>query len=136
MRFRDGVVPVVGLAAVLFAATPSQAGGGVTLNLKGGVGNRTLLACRIRHHYTLYRRGPRIAYDGTVAAPPGAFTVKVKVKKCVRGQFVPRFEQHIAGRAGRYRGSFRSGTRGFYFARTYYRSGSVIKSDKQYFRVR
>jgi hypothetical protein len=136
MRFRYRVVPVVGVVSALFGATPSQAGGGVTLNLKGGVGNRTLRACGIRHHYTLYRRGPRIAYDGTVAGAAGAFTVKVKVKKCIRGQFVTRFEQHIAGRAGRYRGSFRSGTRGFYFARTYYRAGSVIKSDKQYFRVR
>lgn len=136
MRVAHRVIPAVALSTVLFAATPSQAGGGVTLNLKAGTGNRTLRACGIRHHYTLYRRGPRIAYDGTVAGAPSTFQVKVKVKKCIRGRFVTRFEQHIPGRAGRYRGSFRSGTRGYYFARTYYRAGSVMKSDKQYFRVR
>jgi hypothetical protein len=136
MRFRYRVVTVVGLLAALVCATPSQAGVGITLDLKRGVGNRTIRACGIRHHYTLYRRGSRIAYDGTLAGAPGTFRVKIKIKKCIRGQFVTRFEQHTGGRAGRYHGSFRPGARGFYFARTYYYHGaSVTKSDKEFFRV-
>ncbi len=120
---------------MLLAAAPAQAGGGVTLNLKGGGGNRSLRACGIRHHYTLFRRGARIDVDGTVAGASGDFAAKVKVKKCVHGQFVTRTEQRVSGRAGRYRGSFASGARGYYFARTYYRAGTVVKSDKQYFKV-
>jgi hypothetical protein len=135
MRLPYRIPPLAGLAAVLLAVAPAQAGGGVTLNLKGGTGNSSLRACGIRHHYTLFRRGQRIGLDGTVAGAAGAFTVKVKIKKCVRGQFVTRLQQHVGGRAGRYRGSFASGARGYYFARTYYRAGTVVKSAKQYFKV-
>ena len=134
MRLSRRILPVIGLAAMLLA-TPAQAGGGVTLNLQAGRGNRTLRACGIRHHYTLYHPHRRVGFNGTVAGAPGAFTVKVKVKKCVRGRFVTRLEQHVTGHGGRYSGSFNSGTRGFYFARTYYRAGSVLKSDKQYFKA-
>ncbi|MCW3047148.1 MAG: hypothetical protein JWO74_1432 [Solirubrobacterales bacterium] len=136
MRLSHRIPALAGLAALLLAAAPAQAGGGgVTLNLKGGSGNRSLRACGIRHHYTLYRRGVHIGLDGTVAGAPGAFTVKVKVKQCIRGQFVARLQQRVGGSAGRYRGSFASGARGYYFARTYYSSGTVLKSAKQYFKV-
>jgi hypothetical protein len=136
MRLSHRFPALAGLAAVLLAAAPAQAGGGgVTLNLKGGNGNRALRACGIRHHYTLFRHGGRIEVDGTVVGTPGAFTVKVKVKKCLRGQFVTRLQQHVGGSAGRYRSSFASGARGYYFARTSYGAGTVLKSDKQYFKV-
>jgi hypothetical protein len=136
MRLGPRIVTIAALvAALLAAAAAAQAGGGATLNLQGGIGNKTLRACGIRHHYTLFRRGRRVGFKGTVAGASGAFTVKVKVKKCVGGQFVTRLQQHVAGDAGRYRGSFVAGARGYYFARTYYRAGAVLKSDKQYFKV-
>ena len=134
MRLSRRILPLIGLSAMLLVP-PAQAGGGVTLNLQGGIGNRTLRACGIRHHYTLYPRRHRIGYNGTVAGAEGSFTVKVKVKKCVRGRFVTRVEQHVSGRGGRYSGAFNSGARGFYFARTYYNAGGGLKSDKQYFKV-
>jgi hypothetical protein len=135
MSLSHRIPALAALAALLLAAAPAQAGGGVTLNLKGGTGNRTLRACGIRHHYTLFRPGARIEVDGTVPGGAAAFTAKVKVKKCVRGHFVTGLQQRVSGSAGRYRGAFAPGARGYYFARTYYRSGTVMKSDKQYFKV-
>lgn len=135
MRLSHRIPALAALVALLLAAAPAQAGGGVTLNLKGGTGNRSLRACGIRHHYTLFRPGTRIEVDGTIAGASAAFTAKVKVKKCVGGKFVTRLQQRVSGRAGRYRGSFASGARGYYFARTYYSSGTAMKSDKQYFKV-
>jgi hypothetical protein len=117
------------------AAPRGQAAAAVTLNLKGGVGNRIQRACRIRHHYTLYRRGTRIAFAGTVAGASGAFTVKVKVKQCAGGRFVTRYALRIAGRNGSYGGVLRAAGRGFFFARAYYGAGGTkLTSDKQYFR--
>jgi hypothetical protein len=125
---------VAALAAVLVIIPTAQAGGGVTLNLKAGTGNRTLCACGIRHHYTVYPRGRSIAFDGTVPGAPPAFKVKLKVKRCTGGRFVNALQQRVAGSHGRYRAAFKVGA-GSYFARTSYRAGSVLKSDKQYFKV-
>jgi hypothetical protein len=113
------------------AAPRAHAAAAVTLNLKGGSGNRMLRACRILHHYTLYRRGTRVAFSGTVAGAGGTFTVKVKVKQCVRGRFVTRYAIKVGGRNGGFRGALRPAGRGFFFARAYF---GGVKSDKQYFR--
>ena len=126
------VALVLALAA---GAAYAVAASAVTLNLKGGVGNRMQRACRVRHHYTLYRRGTRIAFSGTVAAASGAFTVKVKLKQCVGGRFVTRYALRVGGSNGSYRGVLRPAGRGFFFVRTYYKvGGATVKSDKQYFR--
>jgi hypothetical protein len=135
VRLHHLSLPVAALAATALAAVPAQAGGGVTLGLKGGSGNRTLRACGIRHHYTLYRPGARIAFDGTVAGAAGSFAVKVKVKRCVGGRFADVSKVPATGKAGRYRGVLGATPRGLYFARTTYRAGAVLKSDKQYFKV-
>lgn len=103
----------------------------VTLNLKGGNGNRVMRACAIRHHYTLYRHGTRVAFAGTAAGASGTFPVKVKVKQCVRGRFVTRYAIKLTGRNGAFRGTLRPVGRGAFFARAYV---GGVKSDKQYFR--
>lgn len=117
-----------GGAATVPAAHAATA---VTLNLKGGTGNRVMRACRIRHHYTLYRRGTRVAFAGTAAGASGTFSVKVKVKQCSHGRFVTRYAIKLTGRNGAFRGTLRRVGRGAFFARAYV---SGVKSDKQYFR--
>jgi hypothetical protein len=117
------------------AAPRAHAAAAVTLNLKGGIGNRSIRACRIRHHYTLYRRGTPVAFSGTVAGAPASFSVKVKVKQCSRGVFVTRYSMKVAGSGGSFRGTLRTAGRGFFFARASFNGPSgTLKSDKQYFK--
>jgi hypothetical protein len=116
------------------AAPHAHAAAAMTLNLKGGIGNRSLRACRIRHHYTLYRRGTAVAFSGTVAGAPASFNVKVKVKQCVHGRFVTSYSMKVAGSGGAFGGTLRPVGRGFYFTRAELNvSGATVKSDKQYF---
>ena len=79
------------LAAAIALATAVTAGAAaitVALNLQGGYANRTLKACALTHHYTLFYRGRAIGVNGTVSpSPSGTFRVKLKVKQCVRGRF-------------------------------------------------
>jgi hypothetical protein len=134
---------VLALAAAASLASPSPTAHvtatSVSLNLQGGYANHAVTACAIRHHYTYFHPRRRISYKGSVSpAPGGAWTVKVKVKKCARGQFRTVFSTHAPGKSGgRFDGSFRSPGRGYFFARAYYYGVTpAAKSDKQYFRVR
>jgi hypothetical protein len=116
-----------------------SAGTSVTLNLHGGYANHTVRACGITHHYTYFRPRRTISYSGTVSpAPSGSWQVKLKLKKCVRGRFVTVFQTRVSGRSGgRFSGSFRRSTRGFYFARAYYYGvRPAVRSDKEFFRIR
>jgi hypothetical protein len=129
---------VLGVAIALAAAvTAGAAAVTVTLNLQGGYANRTLKACGLTHHYTLFHRGRAIGVNGTVSpAPSGAFRVKLKVKQCVRG----RFRAVWVGNAqvqpgGAFKGTVPPRRVGSFFARAYYYVGTTtVKSDKQYFK--
>jgi hypothetical protein len=130
-RTRRLAIPLALLALGGGGASYAAAQTAVTLNLKGGTGNRVQRACRIRHHYTLYHRGTAVAFSGTVPGASGTFTVKVKVKQCSGGRFVTRYAMKVTGRNGAFRGTLRPVGRGAFFARAYF---GAVKSDKQYFR--
>ncbi len=133
---RAGIVAA--LAALVVAAGAAAAGIAVTLNLQGGVGSRTLRACGVLHHYTLYRPGSRIEIDGKVAPAPAGYRVKLKVKQCVRGTFRTIWSGGVHERTdGTFTGVFLARRRGAFFARAYVHTGTrTFRSDKQHFDVR
>lgn len=126
-------VALVAIAAAL--ASPKV----VLLNLKGGYANRTLRACAIQHHYTVFHPGESVPMNGSVSPKPLASTwlVKVKVKRCLAGRFRTVWFGHAPGTSdGSFVIAFRPRSAGFFFARAYYYGvRPVAASDKQYFRV-
>lgn len=110
----------------------------VTLVLRHSVGDEQLLACSLVHHYKIYR-ATGVAFEGSlVPAPAKHWKVKVKIKRCVDGQFQDSGSDRIAGGVrGRYSGMLQAPGKGVFFARARYRaeSGDVL-SDKVYFEVK
>jgi hypothetical protein len=108
----------------------------VSLNLQGGYANRTLKACALTHHYTLFHRGQAIRVSGAVSpVPSGAFRLKLKVKQCVRGRFRTVWVGSAQMRPdGTFRGTLPPRRAGYFFARAYYEGTTTVKSDKQYFK--
>lgn len=110
----------------------------VTLALRHSKGDEQLLACSLVHHYKVYHRGP-IDFAGTIAPVPAKhFKLKVKIKRCVDGQFQDSGDTRVSGHAGgSYRGSLQAPGKGVFFARAYYRTahGDVL-SAKVYFEVK
>lgn len=125
--------------ALVVAADAGAAGPTVTLDLKAGYANRTVTACRIRHHYTLYSPGALVAVAGAVQPTPTAsgWQVKVKVKRCVAGRFRTVSVRIVPGhKDGSFHAAFRFTARGFLFARAYYEGvRPAATSDKQYLRI-
>lgn len=123
--------------ALVVAATAAAATTTVSLNLKGGYANRTLKACGLTHHYTVFRRRHAIAMGGVVRpAPQGSFRVKLKVKECLGGRFQTVWVGYARVRPdGSFKGTFGARRSGFFFARAYDLGRATVKSDKQYFRV-
>jgi hypothetical protein len=128
---------VVALALVV-ASSALAAALTVTINLKGGLGNRTYKACGLIHHYTLFHPGRAIAIEGAVRPVPASFRVKLKVKQCLHGSFKTIWIGAAHERPdGSYRGAYVTHRRGSFFARAYVHVGtSTVKSDKRYFQVR
>ncbi len=126
------------------AAIPTLAASGaattVVLNLRGGYANQTLVACRIKHHYTFFHVARTLRMDGSVqpVPRPTVWRVKVKVKKCVAGRFRTVWSGHAKGKVdGSFRIAYTPHRRGSFFARAYYYGARpAARSDKQYFRVR
>jgi len=118
----------------------SAAAPAVLLNLKDGYANRTLVACRIKHHYTFFHVGRALRMDGSVQPVPrtAVWRVKVKVKKCVAGRFRAVWSGHVKGKVdGAFKIAYLPRRRGWFFARAYYYGvRPAARSDKQYFRVR
>jgi hypothetical protein len=121
------------------AAAPTVHNVSVTLNLQGGNGDESAVACGIRHHYTLYPTGAVIHYNGTVMpAPTGKWKVKIKIKRCGGSRFQDVWSgKVVGGHGGRFSGTIPSQGSGRFFARaaidTAQASGT---SDKQYFHPR
>jgi hypothetical protein len=125
-----------GAAAAVLAVPASAAAPAVTLNIKGGSTKRELVACGIRHHYTFFHIRRPIAMDGSVLpVPSGAWRVKVKVKKCIRGRFRTVWAHHTKGRTnGAFTITYTPRHAGAYFARAYYYGvRPAVRSGKQYF---
>lgn len=135
-KHRAMIVPAV--TALVAAAAAAAATTAITINLQGGIGSRTLKACRATHHYTVYRRGTRIQIDGVVTPAPTAFRVKLKVKQCVRGTFRTIWSAGAhEGPGGTYTGVFVARRRGAFFARAYLHIGTrKLRSEKKHFQVR
>lgn len=137
MRPRRSVPAMIALTVLAAAAIASAATTTVRLNLQGGYGNRTLKACGLTHHYTLYHRGKVIRVNGAIApAPVKTVRLKLKIKRCVNGRF--RTVWVGLGRLGpngTYSGTLPPRRPGFYFARAYDEGATTVKSDKQYFRA-
>src|SRR5215831_9666486 len=128
-RRRRGVAALIAtgvVASTLVAGGPPLAGaaGGasVSLDLKGGYKNHQEVACGDLHHYTYFRKGSRVKFDGKVTpAPAGKWRIKLKLKRCSNGSFRTVYQHHFRGRSGgRFDGSFRRQQSGHYFARIYY----------------
>jgi hypothetical protein len=129
-------VIATGVAAAAIAVPALAAGPTVTLNLKDGLTKRELVACGIRHHYTLFHVGRSIAMDGSIQpVPSAAWRVKVKVKKCSRGRFRTVWARHTKGKKnGTFTISYTPRRAGAYFARAYYYGvRPAVRSGKQYF---
>jgi hypothetical protein len=88
--------------------------------------------CGAGRHYTLYHRGDTVRFAGSIPGAAGTFKVRVKIKRCIRGSFVTRFETHARGHNGNFSGSFLAPGRGFYSVRAYYNGQ---KSTKKYLKV-
>ena len=128
---------LVTACALAAAVTAGAAAITVNLNLQGGYANRTLRACALTHHYTLFHHGRTISVNGAVSpAPTGAFRVKLKVKQCVRGRFRAVWVGTAQVRPdGTFQGTVPPRRVGYFFARAYYYVGATtVKSDKQYFK--
>ena len=127
---------LVTACALAAAVTAGAAAITVNLNLQGGYANRTLRACALTHHYTLFHRGHAIGVNGAVSpAPSGVFRVKLKVKQCVRGRFRTVWigSAHVRS-DGTFQGTLPPRHAGYFFARAYYERATPVKSDKQYFK--
>lgn len=137
MRRTRAAIAAVAIAG--FALPASAATVSVTLNLKDGSANGTLVACNIRHHYTFFHVAAPLHMDGSVQpAPHGRWRVKVKVKKCIRGRFRRVWAGHTRGKAdGTFAITYVPHHAGAFFARAYfYGVRPAVRSDKHFFRVR
>jgi hypothetical protein len=110
----------------------------VTLELVDPSGSLTATQCGITHHYRVYPSQGTIHFGGTIA-PPGRWSVTVKLKACYGGTF------QSAGGAparatgnGSYSGSFPAPIGGYYYARAELkRNGQFVgRSTKVYFALR
>jgi hypothetical protein len=136
--YKHRVAFAAAFVALVAAGAATGATTVVTINLQGGTGSRTLMACGDTHHYVVYRAGTRIQISGVVRPVPRAFRVKLKVKQCVHGAFRAIWSADAHTRSGgTYRGAFLARHEGVYFARAYLHIGPLVtKSLKKHFQVR
>lgn len=136
-RYSAVILCTIAALALVAAAVAAPLATTITLDLKGGFGNRTHNACGATHHYTLFHPGRSIAVAGVVRPAPARFRVKLKVKQCVRGTFQTVWVGSAHERTdGSYRGSYLPRRRGLFFLRAYAHIGTrTIKSDKHYLQI-
>lgn len=135
-------VPIA-LAIVLTGGGGSSVPGGaglgrISLQLAGGGDAGRVTACGNSHHYRAYGGTSTIDFAGTIA-PPGDWSVAVKLKACYGGAFQSAGDipASVDGN-GTFRGHFPAPIGGYYFARAeLLRSGALVtRSSKRYFEVR
>jgi hypothetical protein len=136
---------LAGGVLLVTAATAIGAGNSITLNLVGGRSQQKT-ACSALHHYAAYHKGAKLRMTGYVspapALPDGTWRVKIKVKQCKGGRFVPIWETHVFGKGvllngvkvGQFRMTYRMRRRGYFFARAYYYGyqPSIISQDEHF----
>jgi hypothetical protein len=138
---------LAGGVLLVTAAAAIGAGNSITLNLTGGR-SQEKTACRALHHYAAYHKGGRLRMNGYVSPAPtlpdGTWRIKIKVKQCKGGRFVPIWETHVVGKGvllngvkvGQFRITYRMRRRGYFFARAYYYGYSPsIMSQEEHFHV-
>ncbi|GAC1523114.1 MAG: hypothetical protein NVS2B6_08660 [Thermoleophilaceae bacterium] len=97
-----------------------------------------MTACRMRGLYPTYKLGGFVAYRGVVnPPPPGAFTVKVKLKRCIPHGFSETFFEHVRGRPdGSFSGVVPKLNPNAYYVRADYEGpGEISRSRLAYFRT-
>jgi hypothetical protein len=112
--------------------------GRVTLDLAGASARLTTTECGHTHHYSVYPSQGTIRFGGAIA-PPGRWSVTVKLKACYGGAFQSAGDAQARVAAdGSYSGSFPIPIGGYYYARAELkRSGQQLgRSKKVYFAVR
>jgi hypothetical protein len=130
-----------GLSAPAPGAPSVPAGsplGRVTLRLDGASGGLAATQCGITHHYRVYPSQGTIQFGGTIA-PPGRWSVTVKLKACYGGAFQSAGDARArVANDGSYNGSFPIPIGGYYYARAELkrRGQQVGRSTKVYFAVR
>jgi hypothetical protein len=132
-----------GLSAPAPGAPPVLIGaplGHVTLELAGGSKGLVATQCSTTHHYRVYPGQGTIQFGGAIA-PPGRWTVTVKLKACYGGAFQSAGDARAqVATDGRYTGSFPIPIGGYYYARAELklkRTGQQVgRSTKVYFAVR
>jgi hypothetical protein len=131
MTVSTRLVPGSAVATLVLGVAVASAAIAPTVTLRAGHGERSAVICGVRHHLTLYHRGEAVPFAGTIAAA-GSPKLRVKIKQCVRGRFITRFETHVRAHNGQFSGSFRERGRGFYAVRAYFNGQ---KSKKRYLQI-
>lgn len=130
---------------IVSAGSALAAGGGLTLKVKGEYAKLHRSACHKTKTFRFFHRGSTIEFRGFLTpAPAGHFPVRVKIDRCVNGQFRDVATVSIVGKklTGKYKGftpaaglapsSHRRRAVRYYSARSY--AGGRV-SGKAYFAV-
>jgi hypothetical protein len=122
-------IALAGSVLVLLATAGGlalAAGRAVTVQVVGGYGARYANVCgKVHKHYDLYHRTAKIEADGTVTpAPTTKYTVRLEIKKCVKGVFVKIGDRFTTGQAGSssFVGTFRAGP----IAPSSHKAGAIV----------
>jgi len=131
--------------SVGFAGAAIAAGTTVTLKLKGEYAKVQRTACHKSKHFRFFHRGSTVEFKGFVTpAPAGHFPVRLKLLRCVNGQFRDFGDRFTTGKklTGEYKGFFKAGPLAprshrrraivYYQARSYVTGGH---SEHKYFAV-
>lgn len=133
------------MATAAIGATPTT----ITLNLQGGYNNQDVTKCGALHHFTMYHVNTTQMMNGTVSPnppfPDGAWKVKLKVEKCVLGQWKVFSQTHVLGnttlvnsvKTAVYQWNHKLLYRGFYLVRAYYYTSTTtwIQSTDEHYHV-
>jgi hypothetical protein len=110
----------------------------VTLSLVGGGRPVRLRACGLTGSYRSYPFGGYVSYAGRVTpAPPGAWQVKVKLKRCIPHGFSETFFELVKGRPdGTFSGKVpKLNPNEFYVRADYERPAGTVRSPLAFFRT-
>lgn len=97
------------VGVVLAAGTAGAAGTSLSLELKGQYAKRHHVACGKAKVFRVFHRRSTIEFRGFETPPPaGHFSVRLELKRCVRGRWVKIGDRFTLGKklTGKYKGFF------------------------------